>query len=495
MGRAGMRLQLGQTWMLGERIGGGGFGAVHIAESADQASAVAKLVPKAPGAERELLFVELAGVRNVVPIIDSGETEEHWVLVMPRADKSLRQHMIEAAGPFGPEETISILSDITDALVDLDGQVVHRDLKPENVLLLDGHWCLADFGISRYADATTAPDTRKHAFSPPYCAPERWRDERATTATDVYSLGVIAFELLSSSRPFVGPTDEDLREQHLHQAPPPLAAVPAALGALIDECLAKAPGARPHPGNLAARLARVTEATPSAGLAKLQEANRAEVRQRGETARRESEQQSEAERREDLIKAASPSLAQVTGALKEAIVEAAPSASHQVGRDGGWSIRLNRAELQLTARNDVRSAAWGAWGHPPFDVIAYATLVLSISADRHEYEGRSHSLWYCDAQEKGYYQWFETAFMVTPLLGKRARKDPFALSPGDDSAKAVGPGMTEYQVAWPFMAFSIGDLDEFINRWAGWFADAAQGQLRHPSSMPERSPQGSWRRS
>jgi serine/threonine-protein kinase len=140
------------------------------------------LVPKAPGAQRELLFVDLGGARNVVPIIDSGETDDNWVLIMPRAEKSLRQLLSEAAGPLTVSDAVAILSDVATALADLDGRVVHRDLKPENVLLLDRKWCLADFGISRYADATTAPDTRKYALSPPYAAPERWRDERRAAA-------------------------------------------------------------------------------------------------------------------------------------------------------------------------------------------------------------------------------------------------------------------------------------------------------------------------
>ena len=56
-------------------------------------SAVAKFVPKAPGADRELLFVGLEGVRNVVPIIDSAEYQDNWVMVMHRADRSLRDHL------------------------------------------------------------------------------------------------------------------------------------------------------------------------------------------------------------------------------------------------------------------------------------------------------------------------------------------------------------------------------------------------------------------
>jgi len=196
-----VRLNLQQEWTLGDRIGGGGFGQVFTAQSATGESAVAKLVPKAPGAEREMLFVNLAGVRHVVPVIDSGETDDAWVIVMPRAERSLRQHIQGAGGRLAIEDSVAILSDIATTLADLDGKVVHRDLKPENVLLLNGHWCLADFGISRYAEATTAPDTRKYAMSPPYAAPERWRSERATTATDIYSLGIIAYELVSGAAP------------------------------------------------------------------------------------------------------------------------------------------------------------------------------------------------------------------------------------------------------------------------------------------------------
>jgi eukaryotic-like serine/threonine-protein kinase len=158
-----MRLKLAREWVLGSRIDGGGFGQVYTATSPDPdiGLSVVKLVPKAPGAQREMLFVNLAGIRNVVPIIDSGETEDSWVLVMPRADKSLRQHMREGCGAFDLDSALPILMDIATALADLDGKVVHRDLKPENILLLSGTWCLADFGISRYAEATTAPDTQK----------------------------------------------------------------------------------------------------------------------------------------------------------------------------------------------------------------------------------------------------------------------------------------------------------------------------------------------
>lgn len=200
----GRQLQLGKRWTLGEQLNEGGFGRVFAA-FCDDIQAVAKLVPKAPGADRELLFVDLGNARNVVPVIDHGETDAAWVLVMPRAERSVREHLIEAAGALEMVDALAVLSDVAAALADLEGRVVHRDLKPENILLLEGHWRLADFGISRYAEATTAPDTRKFSMTPPYAAPEQWRWERATSATDVYALGVLAYELLTGSRPFLGP--------------------------------------------------------------------------------------------------------------------------------------------------------------------------------------------------------------------------------------------------------------------------------------------------
>ncbi len=205
-------IELQRKWNLGSEIANGGFGRIYEAQDENGSQAVIKLVPKSPGASRELLFEPVSGHPNIVPIWDAGEWENFYVLVMPRAETSLRQHLGEAGGKLETLEAVSILIDVAEALAGLESEVVHRDLKPENILLYEGHWCLADFGIARYAEATTAPDTRKHSFSLPYAAPEQWRMERATPATDVYAFGVTAFELLQGHRPFAGP---DFREQHL----------------------------------------------------------------------------------------------------------------------------------------------------------------------------------------------------------------------------------------------------------------------------------------
>ena len=153
---------------------------------------------KLPEQSGSLLFVDLEGALHVIPVLDSGEDAEHDVLVMARAETSLQAHLRQR-GALPEAEVVDILRDIATALEDLDGRVVHRDLKPENVLYLNGEWCLADFGISRYAEASTAEDTRKFAMTPQYAAPEQWRWEHATSAADVYAFGVMAYELLTGN--------------------------------------------------------------------------------------------------------------------------------------------------------------------------------------------------------------------------------------------------------------------------------------------------------
>ncbi|WP_329086888.1 serine/threonine-protein kinase [Streptosporangium sp. NBC_01469] len=486
-----MKLKLkDREWDLGEQVGRGGYGRVYIAHSS-WGEAVAKLIDKDPGAQRELLFADLKDAVNVIPIIDSGETRNSWVIVMPRAEISLDDYLRKLNSKVEISEAINILSNIAHALASLDGRVVHRDIKPANILFHEGKWCLADFGISRYAEATTAPDTRKLALSKPYAAPERWKEERASIATDIYSLGIIAHKLLTGNLPFNGP---DFREQHLHQDPPAISGVRADLASLIEECLYKPPGARPSSANLVARLQKMTKAPLSGGLASLQEANLIEAVRIGQAARREAEMQTVSEKRFELAKVGEKGLIRITEALREAIMEAAPNSRHRPERDGGWTLAINQAELRFSGIREAGEQPWEGGYPPALDVISYSFLTLSTQAKNSQYQGRSHSLWYCDAQSANHYQWFETAFMWSPLIRKSSDKEPFSLMPGEKSAKALSPSTTEVQVAWPFTPLTVGELDEFISRWGAWLATASRGELQRPSEMPERSPYESWRR-
>src|SRR4051794_6619991 len=112
-----MRIQLKHVWELGGRIGDeSGFGQVYEAMSAEGATAAVKLIPKKAGAQRELLFIDLPNVRNVIPIIDDGEIDDRWVLVMPKAEKSLRKYLAENPGPLPVTDAVAILIDIAACL-------------------------------------------------------------------------------------------------------------------------------------------------------------------------------------------------------------------------------------------------------------------------------------------------------------------------------------------------------------------------------------------
>lgn len=504
-----MEIDLNQKWTLGSPLGRGGFGSVFEAtnEKGDLQTAI-KLIPKGRGADRELLFEDdLSSIRNIIPIIDSGEFDSNWIVVMPRAEKSLRDHLKEK-GSLSVSEALNVLSDIATSLSDMTGKVVHRDLKPDNILLLGGKWCISDFGIARYAEASTAAETFKYSGTEFYHPPERWHGHRATSASDMYSFGIMAFEIITGQRPFPG---TDPRREHITQQPPKLTNCPPLLTALVDQCLMKAPEVRPSAENFLTRLGQILRPS-SGGASLLQAANLAQSDQAATEMTARSAAEEEAQRKREIVRSASQIFSIVLNQLEQAIHDNAPAATiEQIkkrrivgttrkvqvldsGRDysDGLSAKLGPATLTVQSIEESNNNNWGHY-KPIFQVLAHTTIDVKIPTDRYEYEGRGHSLWYCDAEKEGVFHWYETAYMFSPLIGKRGRQNPFSLLPGEESGKALSRVMTEYQVAWPFTRIEVGNEHEFIDRWLTWFAQGAVNQLSLPSSMPERITHGTWR--
>lgn len=464
---------LDRKWRIERQIGHGGFGRVYAARSDDDAAGVVKFIPKAPGAERELLFEDLDGVPNVIPILDKGETGDCWLLVMSEAQQSLRDHLIAFNGRIAPVEAVTILVDITKALVEIEDRVVHRDIKPENVLFYSGRWCLADFGISRYADATTAPDTKKYAKTYAYAAPEQWIGDRASSATDVYALGVVAYELLAGRLPFGGPVEHDFRNQHLNERAEAITGIPIQLRSLVDECLYKPPEARPRPRNLLARWPRSVQPTSGAGSL-LQEINAQVVEQEAEDSRRRSAARVEAEHRLELYEVARRSLAPIVDLLNDQIIQDAPNTKQSdTGASLIWSLASGRLSVARPKLSGIDRL--GKSSQRSIDTVAYAHISVRMPKDRSGYEGRSHSLWYCDSQNEGHFRWYETAFWS---LFDRTSICPFSLTP-EQSASG------EYRNARPLRPIDQGDEHGFIERWLAWFAAAAQQKLHSPNQLPE----------
>lgn len=493
---AGTRLALAKNeWVVDGPLPGGvgGFGTLYIVHNDEVDQAVAKLVEKDPGADRELLInaaISAAEYDNVVPVLDDGEHGDDWVLVMPQAETNLADYML-SRGPLEMEDAITILVDVATALTAIHGDVVHRDIKPKNILLLEGTWRLADFGVSRYAEATTSPETRKFAWSDPYAAPEQWRLDRATSSTDVYAFGVVAYQLLAGQLPFAGP---DFRDQHLNAQVPPLAVGPPGLRDLVEECLFKPPEARPTPAEILRRLARVARPARAAGLDKLAQANRDEIQRQGSAHAQASSKQQREERRQQLHATAAQVFDRVSRELVESIRDVAPVAEVELGparkaQGKLFTAQLNGAQIDLDAPR-LSMSTWTA----PFTVISESAIAVTRPLPTPDgWRGRSHSLWFCDATEENRFAWHELAFW-DGAFGGHPSMEPFAGSAAGHHV-AFQPVMGRRALAWPVTELDRSDLSEFVGRWLGWFGDAASGRLQRPNQMPERPAEGSWRRS
>jgi serine/threonine-protein kinase len=143
--------------------------------------------------------------------------------------------------------TMALAAQAADALhaVHLAG-VVHRDVKPGNMLVRrNGTLVLSDFGIARGADAAQLTAPGSVVGTAAYIAPEVAMGDRATALSDVYSLGVVAYQCLAGRRPFDGGSPMDIATRQVRDAPPPLPRdVPQLAQAVVDRCLAKRPDHR-----------------------------------------------------------------------------------------------------------------------------------------------------------------------------------------------------------------------------------------------------------
>lgn len=458
----------GWTFDAEQVLGKGGFGRVYSATSPAGEQVAAKVVPKAPGASRELLGEGLPPSPHLVPILFVDETPDAYVLYMPRAERSLRDRMFEEVAS---AEALDILRQIALGLRELAGHVVHRDLKPENVLLVEGRWAICDFGIARYVDASTDTDTHKWSMSAPYAAPEQWRHERATGATDMYALGVIAHELLAGTRPFPGPTRELYRAQHL-EVPPPRLIATKRLSSLVDECLYKAPEARPTVENFLTRIERAEADAATPGATALAEAQRLLVSERAASQAAAEAERTEAERRTMLEGAAMSMFEGIREELIEQITDAAP----------GVAVRRTPAGVELGIRN---ATLWIKTPQPvsrrgdQFDVIAHGVIGIRSSAQG---LSRSHSLYYGDIATAGSYQWFEVGYCGA--FGADFENQPVALAP-HEADEAFRPMIGRMQLAYGPNPLTVGDLDEFIDAWARRFGQAAVDAYPRVSQLPE----------
>ena len=238
-------------YALGEKIGAGAFGAVYRAVQplVEREVAIKIILPKHANHpdfirrfEAEAQLVARLEHPHIVPLYDYWREPGVAYLVMRLLRGGNVQDLLER-GPLPLDQITRLLEQIGSALQAAHRSgVVHRDLKPSNVLLdEDGNAYLADFGIAKNLgnpDAHT--QTGMIIGSPAYISPEQINSDPVRPQTDIYSLGVMLYEMLTGAKPFAGPTPILLIQQHLFTPMPPLAANREGLPAAFDDIIARA---------------------------------------------------------------------------------------------------------------------------------------------------------------------------------------------------------------------------------------------------------------
>ena len=177
---------------------------------------------------------------------DGSETLRPY-LVMELVDGQPLSALLRAGEPMDPVVTRDLLSQAADAIGAAHAAgIVHRDIKPANLLVTPARQMkITDFGIARAADGVGLTQTGQVMGTPQYLSPEQARGGTATPASDVYSLGCVAFECLAGRRPFVADSPVATALAHLREPVPPLPdEVPADLAAVVRRALAKEPRER-----------------------------------------------------------------------------------------------------------------------------------------------------------------------------------------------------------------------------------------------------------
>jgi eukaryotic-like serine/threonine-protein kinase len=200
---------------------------------------------------REARAVAQLSHPNIVTVIDRGEADGRQFIVFEYIDGESLKQVIDRNGPLPPRRALELALQVADALAFAhQAGLVHRDVKPQNVLVTaDGEAKVTDFGIARSLDVEHGvTQTGTVLGTSNYLSPEQARGQGVTPATDVYSLGVVLYELLTGEVPFPGENFVAVAMRHINEPPPSLLDrrpdVPLRLVHAVERALAKDPAAR-----------------------------------------------------------------------------------------------------------------------------------------------------------------------------------------------------------------------------------------------------------
>lgn len=238
-------------------IGSGGMAKIYLARNKQKQPVALKVLLPHLQSQREFGERFLREANNsaklkhpgIVTVRDYKKMKDGTTFfVMDWIDGGSLAEMIKKRGqPIHPKEAAQIISQVASALDYAHSQgIIHRDIKPSNILMSrQGQAILADFGVSKVAQATTLTRPGDQPGTPAYMAPEQAKGETVSPATDVYALGVVLYEMLAGRPPFQGDTSQVMAVlyQQVHQPPPPIRQfnphISPAMEKVIDKALAK----------------------------------------------------------------------------------------------------------------------------------------------------------------------------------------------------------------------------------------------------------------
>ncbi len=248
---------VGGRYKIAKLLGEGGMGAVYLGEQ-NIGGTVRKVAIKTLHAhlskdpkilqrfERECATVAELQHPNTIQLYDFGKTDDGILyMVMEYVQGESLAAVLEKQGSLEPSRTLHILQQICDALGEAHTLgIVHRDLKPENIVLTERakDWVkVLDFGIAKRSEA--AQDKSEQRLTqqgtvlgtPPYMSPEQFTGKPIDARSDLYSIAVIAYEMLSGRLPFTAATPWEWATQHMQAAPQPLSLTPS--GAPIPDAM------------------------------------------------------------------------------------------------------------------------------------------------------------------------------------------------------------------------------------------------------------------
>ena len=262
---------LDQRYELEELVGGGGMADVYKAtDRLLQRPVAVKILHEQ--FQRDQEFIEKfhreaqAAARlshpNIVNIYDVGVSAGEHYIVMEYVPGTTLKELIQQRGHLEPDEALAITREIAEALAHAHANgLVHCDIKPHNILMLDGaHAKVADFGIARAVTESTMTYSGNVIGSVHYFSPEQAKGTVITPKSDVYSLGVVLYEMLTGELPFTGENPVSIAMKHLQDEPTPVRridpAIPPVVEALVARMMAKDPALRPESAELVHEIAQ-----------------------------------------------------------------------------------------------------------------------------------------------------------------------------------------------------------------------------------------------